>query len=291
MATDTTSAEWSRVRAIDGPIPAPLPTMVQVCASRDVMSESNGRRIVGIGNHFVAKYGPTVSTTEADVLAWLEQSTTTIRAPKLYAVFKKTDRNTRELSICIIMERIHGYLLEDHWGMEGRGGDAKANFAVFLNRFLKALRALPPPETSTPYCNPMGGPLLDQMFLSPAAANGGPFKTEEELIGALINRARRTSMRREDVDELDQRARQLMSPNARPVFTHGHLRLDHIFFTPTYEKGICKRWEIVLVDWECAGWYASESNEHRPFSNCVQVPPTLGVRTGHVERGRRQLGF
>jgi hypothetical protein len=263
MSLSTIDFDWKRVHLIDGPIPAPLPTMDQVCASTVILSRSNGRRVVAIGDHFVAKYGPTVSGREADTLVWLEQTTTEIRAPKLYVVFRKTDRNTRELTFCVIMERIGGYYLQPLWGEM----DTQEKMALIemLRQFFIKLRAIPPPRTSTPYCSPTGGPLLDQMFLSPPATNGGPFRSEAELVGALMNRVRRTTMLRSDVDELERLAQAALRPDARPIFSHGHLRLDHIFFAPQWVDGVTRKYEIVLVDWECAGWYAREPQHHCPL--------------------------
>jgi hypothetical protein len=228
--------------------------MAEIYNSQEVLSEGNGRKVVGIGPHFVAKYGLTVAATEGDVLVWLEQSTA-IRAPKLYAVFKRINRNTLEELVCLIMERIHGDSLKELWP----NADLRQKIWIIqtLKCFFTRLRALPPPESSTPYCNPMGGPLLDEMFLSREAAYGGPFRTENNLISALTNRARgRTDMSRDYLNELEQRLHEFVRPTAVPVFTHGHVNLDHIYIVPEYVNGVVKNKEIVLVDWEFAGWYA-----------------------------------
>jgi hypothetical protein len=277
----TTGSEWTRCRIIDGPIPSPLPTITQILTSQEILSESIGRRIVGVGQHFVAKFGPTVTATEADVLAWLEQSTTTIRTPKLYAVFKTIHPDTRQESVCLVTERIHGNCLKDAW--HDARFDQKDRFAELLRKFFQKLRALPQPEFSTPYCNPMGGPLLDEMFLSRESDDGGPYRTEEDLIMALICRSRtKANMPRDYVDGLELRLKRAMIRGARPIFTHGHLRLEHIFVVPAPESGDGKIIDLVLIDWEFAGWYVKVLlSRSRLLIN--QVPGLVGVCPGHAK--------
>jgi hypothetical protein len=254
MATGTNS-QWTRWRVIDRAIPAPLPTISQILQSRDVFRASSTRKVVAIGHHFVAKYGTTVDTTEGDVLAFLEESTN-IRTPKLYAVLKKTDPKTDETAVCIIMERIHGYPLKPLWPRLNQ--PLKAIVADQLKALFANIRAIPPPPSDRPYCNPMQGPLLDEMFrITPEVRNGGPFKSEIDLIAALINRAWwLTSMPKEYVDYLSMRLKSAVRPNSGPVFTHGHLAPGNVLLVPKVEMdGSWSGIEPIMVDWEFAGWY------------------------------------
>ena len=86
---------------------AKLPTVAEIIVSQDVLEDYPGRKVVGVGDHFVVKYGHRVDLLEGETMLFLKHSTS-IPLPRVYAVFQDHDKKYNY----IIIERILGETLD-----------------------------------------------------------------------------------------------------------------------------------------------------------------------------------
>ncbi|RMX71512.1 hypothetical protein D0869_15558, partial [Hortaea werneckii] len=161
-------------------IPAALPSKAQIDASPDLVDNFKDRRIVGVGEHFVVKYGGHVNLLEGENLIFLRQNTN-VRLPRVYALYSIIAEERRPIYY-IVMERIHAQTLVSLW--PELSDLEKQSIIATLRENLKQVRRLPPPAH---YSSLGGQPLLHVLFDSNQSefTNGGPFDNDDTLIAAL----------------------------------------------------------------------------------------------------------
>lgn len=97
-------------------------------------------------------------------------------------------------------------------------------------------------STISPYSTISSGP--------PSNDCNGPFKTETELNHALAKKCRDSEALKWKADFYQEILPTVLCGHP-PVLTHGDIQMKNIMVRsgPTME--------IVILDWECAGWYPS----------------------------------
>lgn len=68
-------------------LPAPLPTVADILASRDIFPSFGGTKVVRVAQHFVVKYGVHVNLQEGENMLFVRQSTK-IPVPTVSALFQ-----------------------------------------------------------------------------------------------------------------------------------------------------------------------------------------------------------
>jgi hypothetical protein len=66
--------------------------------------------VVGVGRHYVVKYGSQVDLNEGETMLHVARSTA-VRVPQVFALFRDEENEKNY----IMMERIHGETLEQLW--------------------------------------------------------------------------------------------------------------------------------------------------------------------------------
>jgi hypothetical protein len=84
-------------------LPSQLPTKSAIESSKDIFCEQSARKVVGIGQHLVVKYGLQVDLAEGQNMIFV-QKTTSVSVPKVYALFKDVESSINY----IVMERRKG---------------------------------------------------------------------------------------------------------------------------------------------------------------------------------------
>ena len=91
-------------------LPCPLPTDSEIENAPDISLEYGGRRVVGIGHHFVVKFGQGVDLAEGENMLFVRENTN-ICVPRVYALYS----DTKTGKSFIVMERIIGETLLAAW--------------------------------------------------------------------------------------------------------------------------------------------------------------------------------
>ncbi|OAQ58756.2 phosphotransferase enzyme family protein [Pochonia chlamydosporia 170] len=247
MSLDTSAETSPRLPffALQSRLPAPLPTAEEIETSSELLQEYTGRRIVRFGDHYIIKYGLNVSPVEGENMLLIGKILPA-HVPEVYAIYS-TKNEEGGLVYYIIMERIAGHGLDALWN--GLDSARKTEIARKLRSCLDTVRRLPSPG----YFGCIGRRKFeDSMFWvapdddSLSSTISGPFESESLLNSALIEKYLYNS-------GLDQKAAfyrrvlPLILRGHKPVFTHGDLHRKNVILR---ENG-----ELVLLDWEAAGWY------------------------------------
>ncbi|KAI0967608.1 hypothetical protein F4678DRAFT_475061 [Xylaria arbuscula] len=229
-------------------LPAPLPSVDEIKDSTDVLTKGWagwGRCAVRVGEHFVVKYGADVEPSESDNMIFARQHLKgLVFVPRVFAVYQQPNPNSSKNTTYIIMEYFNGRQLDDAWGTMDES--KRLNAVGILRDALQLLRNLPAPD----YFGGLGMTKLgDDIFdtIEPDPVRNGPFKTEEELINAIILRYRDESRNNVLCHKTDYYAHvlpQLMKGNGKSVFTHGDLQRKNIM--------IGDGGEIAILDWAIA---------------------------------------
>jgi hypothetical protein len=75
-----------------------------------IFCDQSARKVVGVGQHFVVKYGLAVDLMEGEIILFIQEATS-VPVPRIYALFK--DPITKKAYI--VMERIAGKSLDSEW--------------------------------------------------------------------------------------------------------------------------------------------------------------------------------
>ncbi|OAP59974.1 hypothetical protein AYL99_04976 [Fonsecaea erecta] len=226
--------------AEDSDLPAKIPDTTEILSCQRILIERTGVKVVALGHHFVAKYGPAVNLEEGRTMIFLRRRAQ-VAIPKVYALFRACDQNF------IIMERIEGQTLRDVW--PALTDVEKTTIANRIKESLIKIRSLPAPNT---YCSLGNKPLRHPLFWTPAddPRCDGPFESESELNDALVRKFR-ASEAMQGKAPFYQNNLPYVFQGHPPVFTHGDLQLKNMMIRKTPES----LGEVVLLDWEVAGWY------------------------------------
>lgn len=177
-----------------------------------------------------------------------------VRVPKIYALYRDDDGGDGNV---IVMERIRGAQnLQDRWAT--LNNDEKNIISTRLREIVVRMRAVASPNGT--YCSLDNKPLRDTLFWTGREEESlgcdGPFTTEQDLNNALIKKCRASAVMKGKADLYDASLPVVFRDHA-PVLTHGDLQRKNIMLlhTSTDTTTIMSSTEIVILDWEFAGWY------------------------------------
>jgi hypothetical protein len=244
-------------------IPAQLPTIEEIGAAPEIFSDTIPTKVVAIGNHFVVKYGPQVNLLEGETMLFL-QNCSSVPVPRVYALFGSPDGEIK----FIVMERIKSQDLSLIW--EKLDHAAKETLAIQLRTIFTELRQLASPGG---YCSVGHRGLLDGLFWTDDVAQrfAGPFETEPDLNQAMVAKYVKDGLPKNKAEFYTRTFKEVLR-NHSPVFTHGDFQRKNVMIRtssnfPTNQEGKqpYQELEIVIIDWEFAGWYPS----YWEYARCV----------------------
>ncbi|PVI02255.1 hypothetical protein DM02DRAFT_613084 [Periconia macrospinosa] len=253
-------------------LPTTLPTAEEIESAKEIlnerMSEASGK-VVGVGDHFIVKYGAFVNLQEGQTMLFLQYSST-VPVPRIYALYQKPGPDNDTYSY-IVMERIRGPTLASVWSKIGQ--TEKEAVTSKLRDIFEAMRKL---ESPGGYCSVGRRGLTDSLFDSgdDSTSFNGPFNTESALNEAMIARYANEGRSRYKTQHF-LRAFHDVFQNHAPVFTHADFQRKNVMFRkpPTTENEDLVQWssadlELVIIDWEFAGWYPSYWEYSRALFGC-----------------------
>ncbi|KAJ6444888.1 dipeptidyl aminopeptidase [Purpureocillium lavendulum] len=228
-------------------LPAPIPSTADIDRLGEVLLEYSGRRVVRFGSHFVVKYGLDVSLTEGENMLFVRRQIQAVSTPEVFALFSVQDADGQQQVNYIVMGNVIGDRLDAIW--PSLGSPQKERIARQLRLQIDALRTLPSPG----YFGCIGRrPFEDSMFWTAPESDrhdgtiSGPFETESELNDAFIKKYLYNSGL-EHKAAFYRRVLPVVLRGHGIVFTHGDFQRKNVILK---EHG-----ELVIVDWENAGWY------------------------------------
>ncbi|KAF2163979.1 hypothetical protein M409DRAFT_25753 [Zasmidium cellare ATCC 36951] len=233
--------------------PVTLPTPSEIRACTDVLDTRRRLgRVVAIDDRVVVKFG---NVAEGQALVYLERYVPEVRAPRLYAMYYDEGR------VLLVMERVQGVQLEEVWGVLSEG--EKDGVVEQLGQILRRLRGAECPWDGGFLGGVDGGGVRHDLFVSEREGDHwkhlGPFRDERAFVEALAGNYRAHVSRNGHSGfkaGFWQRHLGDVIRGHRTVLTHGDLHRRNILLV---EKRRCERtgervFEVVLVDWESAGW-------------------------------------
>lgn len=243
-------------------LPAALPTISEIHSSEDVLLEDRRRKVVGVGECFVVKYGYGVSLLEGESMRFVRQSTS-VPVPALYASFQVTEPTyARSKKTYLIMERIRGESLESLWSKLDE--DAKKTIVLKLQLFFDEMRKL---ESPGGYCA-VGGRGLPDDILQDEQKPIQVFDTESDFNEGIIRNYLGDAIPKYRVD-FYSRAFQSVFQNHPPIFTHGDIQKKNIMiYRDKGDQFNQETLKVVIIDWEFAGWYPSYWEYARALFAC-----------------------
>lgn len=223
-------------------LPSPLPTNTEIENAPDISLEYGGRRIVGVGEHYVVKFGLGVNLIEGENMLFVRENTN-FPIPQVFALYSDPETNKNY----IIMERIIGQTLLSVWPQLST--PAKQRMMSDLRRHLDDLRQLPQ------YFGSLGKqPLLDEIFWTqqPDPLINGPFGSTEDLNEAMIRKYACNGGSTYRAEYL-RICFPLVFNDRQAAFTHGDLQRKNIMVREKSRGS--DEVSLVLIDWEKSGWY------------------------------------
>lgn len=91
-------------------LPCPLPTGTEIENAPDLSMRHGGRRIVGVGQHFVVKFGLGVDLIEGESMLFVRYNTN-IPIPRVFALYSDLEIGKN----FIVMECVLGQILLSVW--------------------------------------------------------------------------------------------------------------------------------------------------------------------------------
>ncbi|KAH6642740.1 kinase-like domain-containing protein [Boeremia exigua] len=247
-----------------GILPATLPTVDDIGSAEEILSDTTGRKVVGVGIHFVVKYGIQVDPLEGQTMLFLAQSTL-VPIPQVYAIFQ-TEQNITY----IVMERIQGSSLDAEW--PHMDSTSKKAVTSQLQSILGEMRKLPSPGG---YCSVGRQGLPDNLFWTDNPANpySGPFNAEADLNNALILKYKEQGLSRYKTSYYTRTFAEVFEGH-KPTFSHADFQRKNILVrnpaaqTDSLHQADIAHSELVIIDWEFAGWYPSYWEYARAIFAC-----------------------
>lgn len=164
-------------------LPTALPSTADIDNAAEILVERSSK-VVRLGHHFVAKYGPQIRRRiqEGLNMIFVSQNLTT-PTPLVYALYEENG------NAYLVMQYIAGQTLENLW--PSIQPCERQLILRKLRRILDDMRSLQP-ALSTFYGSVDGGPLPYFLFWTPEPQKeiNGPFMTENEFCLGLIEKLR-----------------------------------------------------------------------------------------------------
>ncbi|KAI0433406.1 hypothetical protein F5Y09DRAFT_328963 [Xylaria sp. FL1042] len=198
-------------------LPEHLPSVEEIENSPHVLKKLFSRRAVRVGEHYVVKYGTEVAPTEGENMIFARQHLKSL-VPRVFAIYQRPGKGS---SLITYIGTIHE--------------SQRLEVVNVLRNAFRIIRNLPAPDF-------FGGLGMtkpkDDIFWTrePDVARNGPFKTEEDLVHAIILR-----YRGENGGLLNQKA------DYYCLFTHGDFQRKNIM--------IGSGGRVAILDWAFSGWY------------------------------------
>ncbi|RFU35032.1 hypothetical protein B7463_g1266, partial [Scytalidium lignicola] len=166
-------------------LPTPLLAVSEILASTDIIKGIEtwaARKVIGVGEHFIAKYSRYNDQIEGENLLFLEWNKLQGFAPRLYAMWKETDG-----SMFLVMKGLHGDTLESLWPTLQES--AKYCILAKTRDILMQIRNIPHQGY---LCSVNKSHTPHHLFYWPEYPRklSGPFTTERALIQCLISKSR-----------------------------------------------------------------------------------------------------
>lgn len=226
-------------------LPCPLPTNSEIENAPGISLEYGGRRVVGVGQHFVVKFGLGVDLAEGENMLFVRENTN-ICVPRVFALYS----DTKTGKSFIVMERIIGETLLAAWPQLTQTD--KQNILSDLRIQFNQMSQLPSPN----YFGSFGKrKLLDGIFWTeePDPLINGPFDSEESLNEAMLRKYTHNGGPHYRVEYL-RKCLSLIFRGHKATFTHGDLQRKNIIIREKFQHDD-ERPQVVLIDWEKSGWY------------------------------------
>ncbi|KAF2627494.1 kinase-like protein [Macroventuria anomochaeta] len=240
-------------------LPATLPNVHEIESAEEIFSDTTGRKVVGVGTHFVVKYGVQVDPLEGKTMLFLAQSTL-VPVPQIYAMFQNSAQNTTY----IIIERIKGSGLDLEWPRMDSASKEAVTFQ--LRNIFGEMRKLASPGG---YCSVGHGGLPDGLFWTdnPSNSFAGPFETEAELNKALILKYTESGLSKHKANYYTRTFTGVFQSH-KPTFSHADFQRKNILIRDRETQPDSAHSELVIIDWEFAGWYPSYWEYARAIFAC-----------------------
>ena len=233
-------------------LPASLPTTTNIQNTQEILLKRTGAKVVAVGPYFVVKYGKNIDLEEGRTMKYVEDCST-VPVPRLYALYHENEENY------IVMERIHGKTLQEEW--QTLTDTDKCTFALQLKTYLQDLRAIPSPGG---YCSLDNKPLRDTMFWTgwgdESKGYDGPFNSGSQLVAAIIKKCEASEALKGKASFYKGNLPSIFS-NHPPTFSHDDLQRKNVMVRSESRT-------LVLLDWECAGWYPAFWEYARTVCGC-----------------------
>ena len=218
-------------------LPAPLPTTAEIESSAQIL-KNGAVKVVAVGTHFVVKYGKRLNLEEGRMMVFVQQNTR-VPVPQVFALYQQDGKNF------IVMQKVHGQTLQATW--HTFGDRKKREIISQLKGYVEQIRKIQSPAD---YCSLGKQSLLHPIFASPSDDYNGPFDSEAELNDALIRKCSASEALNKKA-EYYERVIPKVFVGHPPVLTHADLQKKNIMIRTGSTV------DIVLLDWESAGWYPS----------------------------------
>lgn len=240
-------------------LPAPLPTVAEILASKERLSNEHQVRVFRVREHYAVKFGTRTSIQEGENMLFVQQSTS-IPVPKVYALFQAAVEGWKPDPTFIVMEYIPGTTLRTRWPT--LSAPEKRLIVSQLRRHISELRSIPSPGY---YGGIWRQPGLDKDFVDKfdpwdpycrGPEISGPHETEEQFVEAMWRCYDKACVygdgrpgTRDRFSAWVRAQYHAAFKGHRSVFTHADLADCNFMFR---EDG-----SVVITDWEHAGWYPS----------------------------------
>lgn len=241
--------------------------MDEIASATEILSQTVGCRVVVVNDLFVVKHGAQVDLLGGQTQLFLQQSSS-VPVPRVYALFQNTTKKGVKCSY-IVMEHIKGTVLSSLWPSMNETG--KQATVSKLRTIFDNMRTLKSPGG---YCSVGRGGLPDVIFWKGRKDQyGGPFDTEAELNAAVVDRYT-VHAAYKGKSAYYARAFEMFFQCHPPVFTHADFQQKKVVLrhpsSPGAEVGAeeIENAEVVLIDWEFAGWYPSYWEHSRAVFAC-----------------------
>lgn len=232
-----------------------LPSADEIRACPNVLSERSTVKVVAINDEIVVKYGEGVRAWEGQALVYLEQHVPGVPAPRLYAMYKDSNQ------FFLVMQRVPGVQLKSIWSSLTES--EKDSIVTKLRQIFESMRNIQCPLGTDFFGGLDGGSVHHYLFYSQKADERhhlGPFYGEAAFVDGLTGNFRALLARN---GRPDFKARYYEAhlgqalKDQRPTLTHGDVQQKNIIVAenPSRNDKGERSFEVVLVDWDTAGWY------------------------------------
>ncbi|KAF2190020.1 hypothetical protein K469DRAFT_560419 [Zopfia rhizophila CBS 207.26] len=246
-------------------LPPKLPTVKEIDPTQDIPSDQLARKVVGIADHFVVKYGVGADLLKGKMMLFLQQSTS-IPVPRVYAWFHLPDTKKNH----IIVGHISGTALDLEWpkmDQAAKNAVVSKHYASFEEiRRLKSLGG---------FCSLGRRSLPNDIFWTSNPSNpfAGPFDTEPDLNEARVGKYVKDGLPKYKMDFYACALKTIFRDYV-PIFSQGDLQRENVMIRRSHdasqneEQLTTVELEIVIIDWEFAGWYPSYLEYVRAIFAC-----------------------